>query len=418
MPAHSPPPPTFAHLHDEQVIALLRSGAHAHLMIAHFGELEYRELAQLAKLAATRRKKRGPVVFILPGIMGSRLAMKRGRTLDLYWLHPHAIAAGQLSQLALPGSRALRPVGVILPGYLKMKLMLEVYGFRPVLHAFDWRTDIERNARGLVRAIERTAGRVMIVAHSMGAMIARAALKLDRDRRISRLVQLGAPNDGSFAPVQAMRAVYPTVRKIAALDRTHTAEQLAREVFLTLPGLYQLLPSARGPHEFDLFEASNWPADLAPDSTLLANARKVRARLPEPDERCDVVAGFGQDTIVSLEKRNEMFVYEIRPEGDGTVPLARAHWPGARTWYARENHGALSTNSTVLAGVIDILRDDDTKKLQTSEPEPPSTPSRCVSDADFRQHALTKVDWEALSPESRRRILEPVFTPEFCAPVR
>jgi len=258
------PPITPAHLHDDQVLALLQSGAHAQLLIAHFGEEEYRELSQLAKLAAIRKNKRGPLVFILPGIMGSRLAMKRGRTLDLYWLHPHAIAAGQLMQLALPGSRALRPIGVMLPGYLKMKLMLEVCGFRPVLHAFDWRADLERNARSLMRAIERSDARhTMIVAHSMGAMIARAALRFDTAKRIKKLVQIGAPNEGSFAPVQALRAVYPTVRKIAALDRTHSAEELARKVFLTLPGLYQLLPSAES-GEIDLFDAASWPSDWCP----------------------------------------------------------------------------------------------------------------------------------------------------------
>jgi pimeloyl-ACP methyl ester carboxylesterase len=411
------PPITPAHLHDDQVLALLQSGAHAQLLIAHFGEEEYRELSQLAKLAAIRKNKRGPLVFILPGIMGSRLAMKRGRTLDLYWLHPHAIAAGQLMQLALPGSRALRPIGVMLPGYLKMKLMLEVCGFRPVLHAFDWRADLERNARSLMRAIERSDARhTMIVAHSMGAMIARAALRFDTAKRIKKLVQIGAPNEGSFAPVQALRAVYPTVRKIAALDRTHSAEELARKVFLTLPGLYQLLPSAES-GEIDLFDAASWPSDLVPDAKLLAQARRVRARLPRPDARCHVVVGYGQDTITSLVNTDDMFTYEIRPAGDGTVPLTRACWDGARTWYARANHGALSTNSNVLGAVIDILRQDDTTKLTSNAPEPPpSTAVRHVSDRDLRRHALVKVEWDALTVDSRRRILEPIFTPEFVAP--
>ena len=414
MPAHPPLVPTPAHLHDDQVIALLQSGAHAQLLIAHFGETEYRELSHLAKLAATRRKLRGPTVFILPGIMGSRLAMKRGRTLDLYWLHPHAIARGGLAQLALPGSRSLKPIGVMLPGYLKMKLMLEVTGFKPILHAFDWRADLERNARALVRALE-ASGNALIVAHSMGAMIARAALRFDKKRLVKKLVQIGAPNEGSFAPVQALRAVYPTVRKVAALDRTHTAEQLARDVFLTLPGLYQLLPSPRE-GELDLFDAANWPSDLVPHSKLLDDARKVRARLPPPDSRCHVIAGYGQDTVVSLSKRDDAFTYDIRPEGDGTVPLARAGWEGARAWYARENHGALSTNSIVLSAVIDILRNEDTAALDSNCPGPSAGTARQITDADFRRHAVDKVDWDSLTIESRRRILEPIFTPEFVAP--
>ncbi len=415
MPAHIPPALTPAHLHDDQVIELLQSGAHAQLLIAHFGELEYRELSHLAKLAATRRKLRAPTVFILPGIMGSRLAMKRGRTLDLYWLHPHAIAQGQLAQLALPGSPALKPIGVMLPGYLKMKLMLEVAGFKPILHAFDWRADIERNARGLVRAIEACGGAI-VIAHSMGAMIARAALRFDKKRRMKKLVQIGAPNEGSFAPVQALRAVYPTVRKVAALDRTHSAEQLARDVFLTLPGLYQLLPSPRA-GELNLFDATNWPSDLGPNTKLLDDARRVRARLPKPDSRCYVIVGYGQDTVVSVERTGEMFTYDIRPEGDGTVPSGRAGWDGARTWYAREIHGALSTNTTVLSALIEILRGGETAALASRLPKQSSARARRITDADLRRHAVAKVDWDALTIESRRRILEPIFTPEFAAPI-
>jgi hypothetical protein len=47
--------PSLGDLHDDQLVALLRSGAHAALLVAYFGEPEYRELAHLAKLAVTRR---------------------------------------------------------------------------------------------------------------------------------------------------------------------------------------------------------------------------------------------------------------------------------------------------------------------------------------------------------------------------
>jgi pimeloyl-ACP methyl ester carboxylesterase len=402
--------PSIGDLHDDQIVALLRSGAHAALLSAYFGEPEYRELAQLAKLAATRRNPRGRRVFVLPGIMGSRLGLVARNGYSLLWLHPTAVANGALTELAIPGSRALRAVGVMLPGYLKLRLRLEIAGFRPVFCPFDWRHDVDQLARAFVRLIERSGERkALVVGHSMGGLVARVALAHDQ-RRIARLVQLGAPNDGSFAPLQALRAVYPTVRKIAALDRMHTAEQLARAVYHTLPGIYQMLPS-------DLFDPRNWPADeLAPDPKLLTRARKIRAKLPAADDRCNVIVGAGQETIVSAALTASGFQYEYRAEGDGTVPLARAQWNDAATWFVSENHGALTQNDVVLAAVAEILETGDTRRLRATAPRAPIIAPRTATDAELRAIALRKVQWETLSLDSRRRILEPVISPEFLAP--
>jgi pimeloyl-ACP methyl ester carboxylesterase len=406
--------PSLGDLHDDQLVALLRSGAHAALLVAYFGEPEYRELAHLAKLAVTRRNPRGRRVFVLPGIMGSRLGLVVRRNYSLLWLHPTAVANGSLMQLAMPSTRALRAVGVMLPGYLKLRLRLEVAGFRPVFCPFDWRRDVDHLAREFARLIERSGERkALVVGHSMGGVIARAALAYDK-RRIARLIQLGAPNDGSFAPLQALRAVYPTVRKIASLDRDHSAEYLARTVFHTLPGIYQMLPSAGNAAEPDLFDSSNWPSDeLAPDPKLLARARKIRARLPAATERCNVIAGVGQDTIVSVVLQERGFQYEFRAEGDGTVPLARARWTDAATWYVNENHGALTKNDLVLAAVADILKTGDTRRLRTTAPKAAQAVSRAVTEDELRAIAVRKVQWDTLSLDSRRQILDPILSPEF-----
>jgi pimeloyl-ACP methyl ester carboxylesterase len=408
--------PSLGDLHDDQLVALLRSGAHAALLVAYFGEPEYRELAHLAKLAVTRRNPRGRRVFVLPGIMGSRLGLVARRSYSLLWLHPTAVANGSLMQLAMPSPRALRAVGVMLPGYLKLRLRLEVAGFRPVFCPFDWRRDVDHLAREFARLIERSGERkALVVGHSMGGVIARAALAYDK-RRIAKLIQLGAPNDGSFAPLQALRAVYPTVRKIASLDRDHSAEYLARTVFHTLPGIYQMLPSAGSTPQPDLFDPRNWPADeLAPDPKLLARARKIRAQLPAANERCNVIAGVGQDTIVSVALRERGFQYEFRAEGDGTVPLARARWTDAATWYINENHGALTKNDLVLAAVADILKTGDTRRLRTTAPKAAQAVSRAVTEEELRAIAVRKVQWDTLSLDSRRQILDPVLSPEFLA---
>ena len=404
-------PPSIGDLHDEQIVALLRSGAHANLLSAYFGDVLYRELSQLARLAAIRRNERGERVLILPGVMGSRLGEDTPGA-PLIWLHPVAVGEGLLAELALPGSKNLRAVGIMLPGYLKLKLSLEAAGFRPEFHAFDWRKDLLSLGDELLESIERGRESVSIVAHSMGGLVARAALRKDRSRRISRLIQLGAPNRGSFAPVQALRAVYPTVRKIAALDWRHSAEDLARNVFRTLAGLYQLLPEG----EEGFLDPSRWPKDeLMPDSRLLAEARGARARLAAADERCFHIAGTNQETIVAAELCGTQLEYTIRREGDGTVPLALAEWHGARTWYVQENHGALTLNNTVLAAVDDILRAGETRRLDEHPPAVDQS-ARQITDAELRQEATAKVRWDTLSLDSRRRILEPVITPEFRAP--
>src|SRR5690606_32787879 len=147
-------------------------------------------------------------------------------------------------------------------------------------------------------------------------------------------------------------AAYPTVRKIAALDHHNSAEHLARAVFLTLPGLYQMLPSVLSADEPNLFDASQWPQDdLVPDAKMLARAYKVRSRLPPADERCAVIVGTQQETVTSLRVGAEGFEYSIRRDGDGTVPLTRALWDGAATWFIQENHGGLTNNNEVLAAV-------------------------------------------------------------------
>jgi pimeloyl-ACP methyl ester carboxylesterase len=410
-------PPSPGDLHDEQVVALLRSGAHAQLLGAYFGEPEYRELCQLARAVPqidARGKTHGKVVYILPGIMGSKLAAVYGSATNLLWLHPAAIAAGGLLELALPRSPPLRAVGVMLPGYLKLKLRLEAAGFAPRFYPFDWRQDLLQLGGELVQEIERSAhGSVAIVAHSMGGLVARAALALDTKARITQLIQLGVPNQGSFAPVQALRAVYPTVRKIAALDPQHSAEQLAAAVFRTLPGLYQMLPGPEAYAERNFFEPHAWPADdLMPDARMLGAALTSRKRLAAADERCSLIAGIQQETITAVANCASGLEYIITRAGDGTVPLSLAAWPGARTWYLEENHGALAANDRVMDAVIDLLQRGSTDSLAASSPAIDPTERR-ITEAELRAQVRGKVRWDALSIDTRRRILEPIVAAEF-----
>ena len=184
-----------------------------------------------------RRAAAGPRVYVLPGLMGSRLGTRGVLLDDVLWVDLVEIAAGHLTRLALPRGAKLVALGAILLNALKLKLSLQIAGFDARLHAYDWRRSIGALAADLNDRIATEAARreVLLVGHSMGGVVARVAYGRQSSARVARVVQLGAPNHGAFAPVLALRGVYPTVRKLAALDRRHSAEDLARIVFRTLP---------------------------------------------------------------------------------------------------------------------------------------------------------------------------------------
>ena len=138
--------------------------------------------------------------------------------------------------------RAIRAIDVHQATYLKLKLWLQDQGFDAEFHPFDWRMGIPELGRELAARVRADpASEVLIVAHSMGGLVARAAMSAGMDK-LKRLVMLGTPNFGSFAPAMVFRGVYPFLNKVAALDLRHSAAELAGTVFNTHPGLTQMLP--------------------------------------------------------------------------------------------------------------------------------------------------------------------------------
>src|SRR6185295_7863451 len=248
---------------DEGVVErLLASGEQQRELVACFGGQEYAVLAKLARQAQSAVvRDDAPRVYIVPGIMGSQLGRLRRAPLpnDILWLDPVDISIGQLSLLRMPGEAQIVSLGVVLFTYLRLKLHLRIAGFAPVFHDYDWRLGIDELGRGLAGRMRGDRSRTMIVAHSMGGLVSRAAMAHAGLEHVERVVLLGTPNTGSFAPVLALRGVYAVVRKIARLSHNQTAESLAAEVFSTFPSLYHLLPVNMGHAGRDFFDAAAWP---------------------------------------------------------------------------------------------------------------------------------------------------------------
>jgi CHAT domain-containing protein len=437
-----PHPGAFS-LSDEAVERALRTGDHAGLLEDYFGPEQYAELRQLAREAAARSTRGGPRVLILPGIMGSKIGV-RGRIAlfdDVLWIDPIDIARGRLRALALPATAATRrlgALGVVLFTYLRIKLRLQRAGYDADFHPFDWRRSIAELGAELATRItkeNRTQPRglrVSLVAHSMGGLVARWALGRG-GAECQRLVMLGTPNHGSFAPVMALRAVYPVVRKVAWLDRRNTPEQLAVDVFSTFPGLTEMLPSPERWSALDLYDLDNWPADeLRPRAEILRNVATMRAGLAAGGSDFHLVAGVDHETVTGITATAASgFEYVSSRDGDGTVPLDFARLdPIGGTYYVAEAHGSLPNNRRVGDAVIELLERGSTELLATTHAPAVRAVTTAIPESALRvdpypaeRAALSQRDLRALiaevaAPDARDEAVavSPLTTPAVAAP--
>jgi len=399
---------------DTEVERLLATGEHQRELIAYFGVQEHTELARLAHKAASTSNTSDTRVLVVPGIMGSQLGMRRPAPLphDVLWVDPIDIELGRLSSLRLPGTAPVISLGVVLYSYLRVKLHLRAAGFSAAFFDYDWRLGVDELGRALAeRVLADPASSVMIVAHSMGGLVSRAALALPGMEKVKRVVLMGTPNFGSFAPVQALRGTYAVVRKIARLVRNSSAETMAAEVFTTFPSLYHMLPCAGRNGGPDLFDPGEWPeVDPRPNTTLLATTKSVRDSLAPPDERFTTIVGVGHETVTAVARRNGEFEYTITRRGDGTVPSVSAELPGALTHYARAAHSDLTRDPVVAAAVVDLLRKGKTRRLPTRWTSR-SRAEAFVRDSQLRLTHAEKVDWAGMEPEERRVFLQNLNEP-------
>ena len=399
-------------LDEATLISLLAASTTNEGLVEYFGAELHAELARLARATTRKSAKRAAPrrrVYVLPGIMGSQLGFIRGgqRPNDIVWLDPIDIAFGKLTELTLNGASRVVPLGAMNYSYLKITLSLRKAGFDAVLLDYDWRRDVGTLGKLLAdRLAADDRDDIALIGHSMGGLVARAALTHAAGKRVSQLIMLGTPNAGSLAAVQALRGTYSVVRKIAMLDLRHDAEFLARNVFASFPGLHELLPSNHSVSDLDLFDAAAWPASgPGPNAALLRSAAGLGERMASADARFNMVIGCNRTTATGLAMRDGDFEYEYSLQGDGTVPVELARLPGARHSYVECGHSDMPLADRVIAGTLDLLSTGATQRFAAAPPLRRGSLTR-VRDTELRQQYQGKIDWPQMTPEQRRLFLD------------
>ena len=401
---------------DELVVTqALANGNHAAILTAYFGDADYLELTQLAQRALTTPiNPRAPKLYLLPGLLGSKLGVDTSGQADLLWLEPANVITGRLAELIFGKSSSISPLGVLLPGYLKLALTLRGAGISVKMFCYDWRRSVVDIGHQLANEIARdTADEIQIVAHSMGGLVARAALNHPSSSKITRLIQIGTPNNGSYALVQTLRACYPTVRKLGALDQHHSAEQLIQQIFSGFQSFYEMLPTASHTPNINLFEVECWPQDmLTPSTEQLKAGQLVIPWLAKADHRCHTILGTEQTTVTGIRRGDNGFIFQFSSQGDGTVPTALGYWQDAQHWYIADTHGRLPRNSQVCQAVVDLVNTNTTSLLSTQSTSQVGIISE-QTESDLKLLANQKLHWERLPLNERRDLLEPSISDVF-----
>jgi hypothetical protein len=317
-----------------------------------------------------------------------------------------------MTELEFTPQSSVRALGAMSYTYLKITLSLRKAGFDAVLLDYDWRRDVATLGKLLAERIAADGKKnVGLVAHSMGGLVARAALTHPAGEQVARLVMLGTPNSGSLGAIQALRGTYSVVRKLAMLDARHDAEYLSAEVFSSFPGLHELLPQGELAADLDLFDRASWPAQgPGPRAAALRGAAGLANRLAPADGRFHIVIGCNCLTATRVARRDDDFEYEYTLRGDGTVPIALAQLDGAHQRYVDCDHSDLPLSDRVIAGTIDLLKAGSTRRFAV-KPRIRSTARRRVCDADLRQEYQGKIDWPHMSAEERRLFLDNLNEP-------
>lgn len=337
--------------------------------------------------AVARSAKAGPrpVVFVLPGIMGSELEVKGNRV----WVDLFGLALGEFKKLRID-ARGVNPTNAYARYYGNL---IEYLGktHKVIEFAYDWRLPIEQEADRLAVRVqtelhEAQANRqpVRILAHSMGGLVARTMIARHTElwadickHEGGRLLMLGTPNGGSHSITELLVARSQTMGMLALLDLGHSEKELL-EVVARFPGVLAMLPKDARSNYFSIDvwkrlqqqDGADW---VAPGEEDLQAAERFRALIdsaPVDPQRMFYIAGCADKTLAEMfyDESAGRIRFNATTRGDGRVTWKSGIPAGVPTWYLDVEHGDLSAFEPAFPAFLDILERGNTTQLKQTAP--------------------------------------------------
>ena len=324
----------------------------------------------------TRSGASQPVVFVLPGIMGSELQAD-GKDV---WMSYLRLLRGHIEKIAIDAPKVT--VTGLVSSYYRALCDYLADSHEVVPFGYDWRHSITLAASQLAdevkKVVKRTHEPIRFIAHSMGGLVVRRFIHDNPElwttlcaRKGTRFIMLGTPNRGSYDMVESLSGMAKTVKQLALLDVTHSMSEIVA-IVCAYQGALELLPQDEG----EYFSNQKW-MELHPmtdskvqiKSQTLQAAKAALADLPERIPHADCiryVAGWAPKTVCGLKVEDSRLLFQATAEGDGRVTYKAGLLPDIPVWYVDAEHGDLADHKPAFPAYRELLEEGVTTRLSTA----------------------------------------------------
>lgn len=335
-----------------------------------------------------------PIVVLLPGIMGSNLAVKD----HTIWINYFRFIAGALPTLECSeaNNKNIKAESLVATSYRKLADELSKK-YDVVTFPFDWRLSLTESAHRLnnkLTDLMRYEQPVKIIGHSMGGVLMRDFILNHPDtwKRLNglkdfRLLFLGSPLSGSFRIPYVMFGMDSAIKMLDFIDRFNSKKELLA-VFSQMPGLLCLLPVSTGDgNDFaksstwrnmrDAMGDKDWPI---PSENLLTQFGEYRKTIIDKSSSIEYgnaiyIAGQSRqnkETISGYIIKDGKLSFLATKEGDESVTwdsgIPPAMMDAGKVYFSSTPHGELANDTKLFAAIKEILETGATSLLKKTSP--------------------------------------------------
>ncbi len=311
-------------------------------------------------------------IILIPGIMGSTLH----KNMSVQWPgHVHRIFNPSFyDPLGDLNDMTIKPAGAVKQIYEKLEIQLEKYCNTYKVFDYDWRKNNLSHVKDLKQLIKVDADEIIIVAHSMGGIIAKLYLNTLEESilRKIKLITIGTPWKGS---PDAYRSLLEGIGIMSPLVIT---KHESKQVISKFESIYQLLPnkeyvSTHSDERYSFFQKNgkdytwdNIYNEIYCDflSRVGYDQKEVLddfydAMSIESDFIHHEIIGYDFATVCQFVKNGDEDLQTKYERGDGTVPLNSAVSKNSEQYFVKGEHGKLPKVDLVLNLIKKIIYGED-----------------------------------------------------------